>query len=67
MKNMDQETLTGLKNINQPKEKDDEKISRFIIPPNNVWNLYRNNISQLIAIIYIFVAPYIIVSNRYIS
>jgi hypothetical protein len=46
---------------------DEKKVSRFIILPDNIWNLYRNNFSQIVAIIYVFVAPYVIVNNRYIS
>ena len=66
MKNMDEDTLDCLQKAHMTTD-EGENVSRFIILPNNIWNLYRNNFSQIVAIIYIFVAPYVIVSNQYIS
>lgn len=66
MTHMDQDTLECLQKVHESNT-EEEKVSRFIISPHNIWNLYRNNFSQIVAIMYIFVAPYVIVSNQYIS
>lgn len=34
-----------------------QQISRFIISPNNYWNMQWNNCTQIIFVIYIFVGP----------
>lgn len=67
MGNMDDDTLMRLKKkdyVGENKQQYSEmKRSRFIISPDNFWNMIRNLIVQFIAIFYIFVAPAIIVSN----
>lgn len=64
------EVLERLKN-NEYKHQDDENInekkSRFIISPNNYWNLQRNNLLQLIFVIYILIFPTVVVNNEFIS
>ena len=36
---------------------EEDTISRFIISPNNYWNMWWNNITQIVFVIYIFLTP----------
>ena len=69
MGKMDDDTLNRMKRMEENNRKKDEEVqhSKYIISSDNVWNLYRNNFAQFVAIVYIFVCPYIIVSYDNIS
>lgn len=41
-------------------EEEEDYGSRFIISPNNYWNMQWNNLTQVIFVIYIIITPVII-------
>mmetsp|Transcript_26688 Transcript_26688/g.40710 ORF Transcript_26688/g.40710 Transcript_26688/m.40710 type:complete len:139 (+) Transcript_26688:322-738(+) len=41
-----------------------QQISKFIINPNNYWNMWWNNFTQLVFIIWIFLTPNLISRDR---
>ena len=45
----------------------DRQPSRFIISPGNYWNMQWNNTIQVIFVIYIFMAPILIVESKHVS
>lgn len=66
LRHMDDETRDRLKQrdfIEEKVDQDKGTKSKLIISPDSKRNMQRNNFSQFVAILYIFVAPFIIVSH----